>query len=235
MFEHAGVSLNGKHMYHEYGLYVKEYHIEPPEVNVQSVAIPGRNGSLDLTDVLTGEPTYRNREIRIALNGKKKEGEWTGFMSNFMNSYHGRKVEVVFDNDPGYFYRGRATIEADFLKGIEVASFTVRVDVEPFKYEQLDSTEEWIWDIFDLDNGIIREYGDIPVNGAAELVVYGSRMLSVPDIIVSTDMQVGFLGKTYNLVAGTNHLYDIVIRDGENLLEFTGTGTVSVRYRGGSL
>ena len=56
-----------------------------------------------------------------------------------------------------------------------------------------------------------------------------------PMITVSKDMTVTFEGNTYNLKTGTNKIYEILISEGENTLTFTGTGTVSIDYTGGSL
>jgi hypothetical protein len=48
-------------------------------------------------------------------------------------------------------------------------------------------------------------------------------------------MTVRYDGKDYELKQGTNKIYDIVIKEGENPLMFTGTGTVTISYRGGIL
>ena len=53
--------------------------------------------------------------------------------------------------------------------------------------------------------------------------------------MVSAAMTVNYDGKDYELKQGTNKIYDIVIKEGENPLMFTGTGTVTISYRGGIL
>lgn len=229
-----GVKINGKHSLDDYGLYIKEKNIEPPAVRTQILQIPGRNGDIDLSDILNGDVTYSNRTVEIVLNGKKEEHEWIAFMEQFRNEVHGRIVQLVFDEDPNYYYKGRAYVEG-YEKGIEVASFTLSVDAEPFKYDLYSSLEDWLWDTFDLVNGIIRSYMELPVSGEMKIIIYGTRMPVIPRIYASAEMIVSFQGKTYNLSSGQNRIYDIVIREGENILTFSGTGTVNIDYRGGSL
>jgi hypothetical protein len=48
-------------------------------------------------------------------------------------------------------------------------------------------------------------------------------------------MNVTFEGETYLLKAGEQKVYDIFFAEGENTLTFTGNGTISIDYIGGSL
>ena len=72
------------------------------------------------------------------------------------------------------------------------------------------------------------------------MLIPGTRLSVVPVITVSelaegTEMQVAFEGNTYTLAEGENEIADIEIVEGENILIFYGTGTISIDYRGGSL
>ena len=73
------------------------------------------------------------------------------------------------------------------------------------------------------------------MDGRFALTVIGSPMPVVPRITVSSDMQVEFAGEMFDLKMGENYLPDIEIKDGEHVMTFTGHGTVTVSYRGGSL
>jgi hypothetical protein len=48
-------------------------------------------------------------------------------------------------------------------------------------------------------------------------------------------MQVTYNGITYDLPKGKSKVFDIWLGMGDNILIFTGNGTVSIDYRGGSL
>ena len=116
-----------------------------------------------------------------------------------------------------------------------LGTFTVTVEADPYKYELTAGDEDWLWDPLDLEEGVIREYGNIEVSGEYAMIIDGTEKWIIPEITVSADMTVAFEGKQYSLKAGTNKVYDIVIKEGENMLTFHGTGTVSVKYRGAIL
>ena len=57
-----------------------------------------------------------------------------------------------------------------------------------------------------------------------------------PTIIVSSDgMTVTFEGETYALSKGTNYIPELIVHDGENVMIFTGTGTVTIKCERGRL
>ena len=92
-----------------------------------------------------------------------------------------------------------------------------------------------MWDTFNFEVGIIREYKNIRVENSYELLIPGLRKRIVPIIECSAPMRVSCNGKNYELKAGRNKVFDIWLGEGENILIFTGNGNVSVEYRGGSL
>ena len=51
----------------------------------------------------------------------------------------------------------------------------------------------------------------------------------------SAAMSLKFEGTTYSLPLGRSSPYGVVIKPGENTLEFIGNGTVDILYKGGSL
>ena len=63
----------------------------------------------------------------------------------------------------------------------------------------------------------------------------GSDMPIVPEITCSAAMTVEVGGKTFELTEGVNKNYDIILGSGTNVMKFTGTGTVSIDFRGGVL
>lgn len=234
MFDNDGVTLNEKHSFRDFGLLIETVHIAPPNPRRHKITIPGRDGDLDLSGI-TGDITYDNRLIEIGLNGKKQESEWVPFMSGFMNLYHGKTVKIIFDRDPSYYYTGSAVVAADFEKGIEVARFTLSVDADPYKYEIISSLEDWLWDPFCFETDVVREYGSITVDGSRTIMIPAGRKRVIPVILVSADMTVTYKGVAYELSKGMNKIYDLALPEGENELIFSGNGTVSIDYRGGSL
>ena len=122
------------------------------------------------------------------------------------------------------------------------SKIVIDYNADPYKYEIFSSLEPWLWDPFNFNTGIIREYGDLKVNGELELTIVGTRKPVVPAITVSNDgfatMLVYFNNSLtpIELTAGTtSRVLNIVIKEGLNTIRFVGHGSVSVDYRGGRL
>lgn len=234
MFEY-GIIIGDKHTGRDWGLVCTQVEIESPEQKTQYVEVPGRDGYLDLSEVLTGEPHYKNRNLKISLIRREQDfRRWHVKASDVTDYCHNIRRKVIFDSDPGYYFDGRLKAESSKnFKGIDC--FTISVDAQPYKYERFSSLEPWIWDIFSFEDGIIRNYKDLRVDGELTLMILGRRMKAVPVFECSSELNLTYRGKTYTLPAGRSKMLDLRIGEGEHFLTFTGSGTVSVDYRGGRL
>lgn len=232
---YQSVSINGINMLKTYKMALKERHcVQPPEPKTLYQDIPGADGSLDLSTAISGHMVYSRREITLNFGCGYEIDRWAGIFSEILRLFHGKNGKLIFDDDPDYYYYGRMTI-SKYSRVQTLGTFTITVDAEPYKYELYASDEDWLWDTFSFEHGVIREYKDIEVSGSYTLQIPGTERWVIPEIIVSRDMTVDFEEKTYALKAGTNKIYGIVIKDGEQKLTFRGTGTVTVSYRGGVL
>lgn len=236
MFQNNAVTINDKHTFFDYGLYVTNTNpVGTPIARTHYIQIPGRNGEVDITEALTGYTIYGNRQITLKLGGKKESSVWPAFMSTILNEIHGKRVKVVFDDEKDYYYIGRASVQNDYDRKGRIATFTVIIDAEPYKYSIVDSLEPWKWDPFSFVDGVIQSYSDMVVAGKLDCVLAGSEMPVIPEFIVNGNMTITFEGKTYSLNSGKNKIYDVVILNKEYPVTFTGNGTVSVSYRKGRL
>ena len=232
---YQSVSINGINMLKTYKMALKERHcVQPPEPKTLYQDIPGADGSLDLSTAISGHMVYSRRKITLNFVCGYEIDRWAGIFSEILRLFHGKNGKLIFDDDPDYYYYGRMTI-SKYSRVQTLGTFTITVDAEPYKYELYASDEDWLWDTFSFEHGVIREYKEIQVSGSYTLQIPGTERWVIPEIIVSRDMTVDFEEKTYALKAGTNKIYGIVIKDGEQKLTFRGTGTVTVSYRGGVL
>ncbi|SHJ87763.1 phage tail family protein [Hespellia stercorisuis] len=216
--------------------------IGDPEQETFYLDIPGADGFLDMSEATTGRRIFKNRPVTILLGGKNKRNDWDIIVSDIRNKIEGREVKIIFDNDPGFYWIGRAKI-SDFDRNREIGSFTLAIPkADPYKYNVADSTEDWLWDSFDFETGIIDEGTEItvtPSGGTKSYTIIPDIMPFVPVIQVSQIGTAGITmttaGKTYTLVRGKNRFADIVVDQEDVTLSFTGQGTLTIRYRRGSL
>lgn len=212
-----GVKFDDKHSYIHWGLMLKSRPvISPPTPKTKYVDVPGADGAIDMTDALTGYTQYQNRKISFEFILMAGRENWPAIYSDIMDTLHGRKVKITFDDDPDYYYTGRVTVgKWDAAK--VTAIITMSAEVEPFKTETLRKTKNCTM-----------------TSSGASVTIQGTKKPVVPDITVSNGgAKVSFRGTTYPLTSGVNRIPGIVIREGNNVLTFMGSGTAVLSYEGG--
>ena len=236
--EGFGATINGKHTFRDYGLVVGNNDIVgEPVVRTNYVSVPGTSKRIDLTEALTGRAEYESRALKFQFGLKLPIFKWASYIRKFLLKYHGKKVKVVLDSEPEYYFEGRAEI-SDYDRNRELGTFTMTVDCDPYKYDRFSSVEEWEWDIFNFETGVIRDsYKNIEVNGSFTKWIEGSFKPVVPIFIVSeiSGGNVLFKGRNHTLKEGVNRFADIVIEEEGAQLKFSGNFTVAIDFRGGSL
>ena len=101
----TGAMIGDEHTLRDWGAIITNSDvIGMPEPNTVLLEVPGRSGRLDLSEVLTGDVTYSNREIKLELAAQTNRDRWTETCFHIFNKFHGRVVHVTFDEDPGHFY-----------------------------------------------------------------------------------------------------------------------------------
>lgn len=229
-----GVRIGEKHSIDDWNLILTNRVITPPEVQTNFIEVPQRDGKIDLSESLTGLVKYYNRKITLDFAFKDEVGNYSTRFSEIENYCHGKRMKIVFDDDDDNFYIGRITVEkADVNQKLGV--MTITADCEPYKYDLTSSDELWLWDPFDFEDGVINEFLDVPVYGTKTLTLVAKRQVTYPTISTDSPMTVEFDGVRYDLLVGENKMYDILLPEGENELIFRGYGTITIRYRGGSL
>ena len=208
---------------------------DPPKPKTKYLDIPGASGSIDLSESLTSFPLFEDREGDIefyVLNGYQ---EWQTLYSEIMDYLHGKKMNAVLEDDLSYHYEGRFSVNK-WKSDSYWSKITISYRVNPYKWKNEKTTDEWLWDTFNFETDIIREYKDLQVNGSLDVNVYGNRKTVCPTFISDSDMQVKYNGNTYNITANTEtEILEIALTPGDNILTFIGNGTVTINYRGGSL
>lgn len=209
----------------------------PPKVKTQYVDIPGGNGQLDLTEILTGYPLYENRTGSIEFYVENGHAEWDDLYSQIMNYLHGKHMTACLEDDPGFVYEGRFAVNS-WKSDKWWSTITIDYDVYPYKRERFSSLEDWLWDPFDFETGVIREYKNLTINGSLTVVIGGTYEPVSPTITVTnrtSELTLSVSGHKYTLQDGENYIYDIVVKDTDVNFAFSGKATISIDFRGGRL
>lgn len=115
------------------------YTLSPPEPKTYTVDIPGGDGVIDLTNSLTGDVSFKNRQqefVFMVVNPDSFERVKTD-VSNFL---HGKSFDYQMTMDPGYTYHGRFTVDGYSHKlysypGL-VGTFSIKIDADPYKLKK---------------------------------------------------------------------------------------------------
>lgn len=117
--------------------------ISPPPVQTKYVELPGKNGKLDMTEVLTGFPIYGNRTgtLNFIVDNTNPAGNtaydsktWADRYEDVLSIIHGQQVEFTLDDDPNYIYKGRMSVDG-WTRGTSWSQLSLSYDFEPYKYD----------------------------------------------------------------------------------------------------
>lgn len=203
--------------------------VPPPELVENYVDIPGANGQLDLTDVMNGFPTYKNRSGEFSFIIDPEYWFLDKAYPEIANAVHGQKMRVILTDDPEWCYEGRVAI-SNAESGRDYSTITFKYNFDPFKLtvNPLPGFE-----------GLT-----VPTTGSTsrtvDISIGLSPMRAIPKITSSAAMTAtlhreGETDVSTNIVEGSYRYPALVLGPGLNQITFTGTGTVSIEARGGSL
>lgn len=214
-----GIRFGNYHTYNDFGLVIEEREISAPEPKTHFVEIEGADGSLDFTEAF-GDVTYKRRKLKYQVTSLAPRNEfWTRF-SEVQNSLHGREFSIIDDEDSEYYYKGRVIIDKWKIDKA-LGSFSIEVDAEPYKYHLYETQR--------VDT----------VTGTTTIVYKNDRMRVNPTLRLSAPMTLVFEGKTLSInssdVDKDFTSTGIVFKEGNNILQVTGEGTLTVKYQEGSL
>ena len=200
----------------DYGLIVAPYVIPMPEPQTSFVEIPGRDGALDLSEAF-GTVRYADRIIPLTLYAR---APFDALISAYAADVHGRRMNVIFDRDPTYYYDARVTLE-DVERHAGYCELSLKCRAKPYKLENFETSMTVI-----------------PA-GSATVTLTNTRMPVVPTITVSAGMTLTFtiagVVFTIHLAAGSHVVPSLVLMEGDTQVEITGTGSITFTYRKGAL
>lgn len=241
-----GAQIGDHHTLKDWGLYLKvgSPKISAPETDEYLVQVPGSDTLLNLTNALDGRPHYKKRTITMELLCTAPKKQWPTIYSDLANAIHGQWLQCRFDDDPGFYWEGLWSV--DMSKDRLSSTVTITGTCNPFKRSVYDGTDDWLWDDFNFETDIVRNYTDLPlkantdyaltITGAPRAAgIYFKRSEDVADIAVSLNgFEVGILAKSTEW----QYIEGLLMPDGVvGTLVFAASAdcSVSIKYLGASL
>ena len=240
-----GVKFGDYHSYDDWKLKLKEIEIGSPGAKLVEIDVMGMDGVLDLTEAVTGSVRYGKRTLRFVFDARNcGYRKWADLISEISNKIHGKKVRIVLDCDNEYYYEGRCTVDTSKINDI-TSEFVITCECYPYKTAVASENGDWLWDPFSFVDGVITRPEDVVLNNQTKTVTLPTDPARQK---VTLWLNSGLSGsvwvRTNREDPSTRHLLRLgrnrfpevrMMPDAETTLYLTGTGSVGVDYRRGSL
>jgi hypothetical protein len=183
--------------------------------------VPGHNGPLDLSTVLTdGEPYYESREFEAVLEsseGSRLERE--DRINQMINKLDGWRFNITLPDDPLHYINGRVGVERLYN---DPAHCSVRVTalVDPWRYNNSNT-------VVGLSATSTEQTVTLINNGRLAVVPH----IKVTDGPVILKFKVGTEERTWSLNPGDYTIGDIYLKTGYAPLTYSGSGKITLTYR----
>lgn len=211
-----GVSFDNYHSFRDLRIVLTEKEIGAPDVKKNTLDIPGGDGELDLTEVF-GEPKFGNVTHKFTF--VSIQNDLLTQYSVVKGALHGKKMKIILDADPDYYYIGRCEVSS--MKDEHgVGTIIVTCDCEPYKYA--------------LAKTVVYQ----KIEGVVDVKLLNSRRRAVPEVWIETEGSMNIVFGTSNiwdLASGTYTLPELELVEGENIVTVTGTGAVAFTWQEAAL
>lgn len=210
-----GITFGSLHSYNDLKLLLTSKEIGSPAVKIRKVDIEGADSALDLTDFF-GEPKYEDVTHKFNFSTIVPQAQFLTWFSTVKNALHGKKLRIILDDDPLFYYMGRISVSS-FTNEKNIGMISIECDCEPYKYK--------------LEKTVVTA----TVADSATVVLTNGRKHAVPEIKTTASMTISFGGNTWATAAGTFTLPELELVEGENTVKVTGTGTITFTWQEGDL
>lgn len=213
-----GIRFGAYHSYDDLQLVLSKKEMGSPAVKKNKLDIPGADSAIDQTDFF-GEPKYEDVDHRFTFTSILPHSEFLDQHSRIKNAIHGKRLKIILDDDPAFFYLGRCDVSG-FTSEKGVGTVTVTCDCQPYKYKQ----------------GLTR--ATRAIDGTETLTLTNGRKRAVPAVTITTDtsMRITYQGvNVWDLGSGSYTLPELELVEGDNAVEVSGTGTISFAWQWGEM
>lgn len=210
-----GVKFDNLHTYDDFSLILSSKKIGVPQPKTELLEVPGADEPIDFTEFF-GDVKFDNRKLEFEFTTLVPQSEFMTLFSRIQNALNGKRMQIVLDEDPDFYYSGRVSVK-EWLADMTIGKITIECDCNPFKLKK--------------DKTIATNV----VSGTKTITLLNLRKHVVPLFKSSSEMGIEFNGNHYSMSAGESRFPAIVLKEGETILKLTGNGTVTIEYQEGGM
>lgn len=214
-----GILFGNLHSYRDLKLLLQPgKEIGSPEVKKKLLDVEGADGTLDYTDFF-GEPKYTDVKHKFPFATIVPMKEFLSHYSVVKSALHGKKMPIILDDEPGFYYVGRIYVQP-FTNEKNIGHITIEAECEPYKYKLAKTT-------------VSRA-----IDGTEIITLTNARKRAVPEVSIETETSLHIVYREsfiWDLGSGSFTLPELELTEGDNPVTVTGTGTISFTWQEGVL
>lgn len=210
-----GVLFGDYHTGNDWGLILNAKSLTPPEPKTNFIDIDGRDGSIDLSETLTGEVRYYDRIASFTFlmtDGSHRDREL--LTNEIVNKIHGKRLNIVLPDEPDHYLVGRCNVTGvanDRAYGV----LEIECTCEPWKYAERETSKTYT------------------ANGSTVAIncINTGRKTVIPTVTVTGSLIITIGTSSVSLSAGEYKLSALRLKAGSNGFSIKGTGSITLKYR----
>nr|DAP92240.1 MAG TPA: distal tail protein [Caudoviricetes sp.] len=214
-----GTMFGSLHSSADLHLIQQKIEISPASPKLNLIDIPGADGTKDLTEALGVGVKYNDREI-VWTFALYPGADWSAKQSEVSNAINGKRLQIVPDGIGDWYFDGRIKVDS-YASDKLLQQITVKAICKPYKLASSISTVS--------RSDLSTSYKTLNLSIGA--------MPLIPEVTVEQETSLKWGDTTATVSAGT-HLLPGLYMSGDQQLKAkvtSGTGTISVSWREGSL
>lgn len=190
-----------------------------PQSQTNTIVVPGRNSPIRYTEAL-GRVSYQPRSFEIVLSMLGTRTRFNAMVSTVVNQYAGQLTKIICSEEPGLYAIGTLEMAPAYDPLTGKGQLTISCsDGDAYRYH----VEETV----------------VTVTGGGTVYLDNDYMPVVPVITATAETALGWQVGTdtfqKTVSSGTWEFPEMELQAGRNTISVTGSGTVTFRYREGSL
>jgi hypothetical protein len=190
--------------------------LSDPEQKTNYVEKSGGDGSWDLSTVMTeGIPRYKDRSLTVRLeNSEGTHDDREALINDMVNLLDGLTWTVVLPDRPDYYVTARLHVAVEYNNPAHAAVVVTGV-CEPWLYRGQET---------------VIERTATTATQSLTLQNKGRRAV-VPQLETTGSIQLTYGATLIQLSAGVYEWPELLLTPGEHVLEYSGSGVLTIRYR----